>query len=268
MMRIALTIAGSDSIAGAGIQADLKTFAAHGVYGASAVTAVTAQNTTGVTDVFPLPAEIVRAQIDAAARDADIAAVKTGMLATADIVQIVSESIRHLHIPHVVIDPVMTASAGVTRTLLASESVSILRAQLLPLAAVVTPNLSEAAVLSGIDVDSLDSAREAARRIAGLGPTAVVIKGGHAIGPEAIDLLFFEGSFSEFAAPRVQIADVHGTGCTFASAIAARLALGDDIPQAVDQAKRYITGAIAQSLQIGRGARVLNHFWDRAARRL
>ena len=267
-MRITLTIAGSDSIAGAGIQADLKTFAAHGVYGASAVTAVTAQSTAGVTNIFPLPAEIVRAQIEAAAQDTDIAAVKTGMLATADIVETVSDSIRQLHTSHVVIDPVMTASAGGARTLLAPESVSILKAQLLPLAAVVTPNLSEAAVLAGIDVNSLDFGREAARRIAGLGPTAVVIKGGHSIGPDAIDLLFFQGSFLEFAAPRVQLADVHGTGCTFASAIAARLALGDDIPQAVEQAKRYITGAIAQSLHIGHGARVLNHFWDRPTRRL
>jgi len=263
-MRITLTIAGSDSIAGAGIQADLKTFAAHGVYGASAVTAVTAQSTTGVTNIFPLPAEIVRAQIEVACQDAAIAAVKTGMLAAADIVHAVSEAIRQLHTPHVVVDPVMTASAGLTRTLLSLESVSVLKAQLLPLATVVTPNLSEAAVLSGIDVTSLDSVREAARRIAGLGPTAVVIKGGHLIGPQAIDVLFFEAAFTEFPATRVQVADVHGTGCTFASAIAARLALGDDIPKAVDQAKRYITGAIAQSLQIGHGARVLNHFWGSA----
>ena len=267
-MRTALTIAGSDSIAGAGIQADLKTFAAHGVYGASAVTAVTAQSTTGVTNIFPLPPEIVRAQIDAVSEDTVIAAVKTGMLATADIAQAVSESIRRLQTPHVVVDPVMTASAGGARTLLAPEAVSVLKAQLLPLATVVTPNLSEATALSGIDVNSLESAREAARRIAGLGPTAVVIKGGHLIGPQAIDLLFFEGSFSELSAPRVQTPGLHGTGCTFASAIAARLALGDDIPSAVDEAKRYITEAIAQSLEIGHGARVLNHFWGRTPRRL
>src|SRR5688572_1668402 len=145
-MRTALTIAGSDSIAGAGIQADLKTFAAHGVYGTSVLTAVTAQSTTGVTHVFPLPAEIVRAQIDAVAQDTAIAAVKTGMLATADIVQAVSESIRQLHSPYVVIDPVMAASAGGSRTLLSLESVSLLKAQLLPLATVVTPTVSEAAV--------------------------------------------------------------------------------------------------------------------------
>jgi hydroxymethylpyrimidine/phosphomethylpyrimidine kinase len=266
-MRTALTIAGSDSIAGAGIQADLKTFAAHGVYGASAVTAITAQSTTGVIDVLPLPVEIVRAQIQAVSQDTAIAAAKTGMLATAEIVDAVSESLRQLRTPCVVVDPVMAASAD-ARTLLTRESVSIFKAKLLPLATVVTPNLAEAAALSGIDVNSLESAREAARRIAGFGPRAVVIKGGHLTGPDAIDLLFFAGSFSELAASRVHTADVHGTGCTFASAIAARLALGDDIPAAVEQAKRYITEAIAQSIQIGRGARILNHFWDRPSRRL
>lgn len=267
-MRIALTIAGSDSIGGAGIQADLKTFAAHGVYGTSALTAVTAQSTAGVTNVFPLPPDIVRAQIEAISQDTAIAVVKTGMLATADIVQAVSESIGKLHAAHVVIDPVMAASAGETRTLLGLESVSLLKAQLLPLATVVTPNVSEAAVLSGIDVTSLDSAREAARRIAEWGPIAVVIKGGHLAGPHAVDLLLIEGSFSELSAARVQTTDVHGTGCTFASAIAARLALGDDIARAVDQAKRYTTEAIAQSFEIGHGARILNHFWAQTARRL
>ena len=258
-MQTALTIAGSDSIAGAGIQADLKTFLAHGIYGVSALTAITAQSTTGVTKTFPLPVEIVRAQIEAVSHDTTIAAVKTGMLATADIVQAVSESIRQLRPPHVVVDPVMTASAGGARTLLAPEAVSILKTQLLPLATVVTPNLVEAATLSGIDVNSIASAREAARRIAGFGGGAVVIKGGHLPGPTAIDLLLFKGSFSELAAPRVHAADVHGTGCTFASSIAASLALGDDIPAAVEHAKRYITEAIAQSIQVGHGARILNH---------
>jgi hydroxymethylpyrimidine/phosphomethylpyrimidine kinase len=271
-MRTALTIAGSDSIAGAGIQADLKTFAALGVYGVSALTAVTAQNTEGISDVSALSPQMVLAQIDQVSRDLEIAAVKTGMLATAEIVRIVSETVDRFPHASVVVDPVMAASrlrqgfgepgldAG--RTLLAPEAVSILKTRLLPLATVVTPNVAEAAALCGIQVDSIDGAREAAKRIAGLGASAVVIKGGHLRGPEAIDVLFYKGVFTELAAPRFDLGAIHGTGCTFASAIAAGLALGDDVPDAVQRAKRYISGAIAHSFAIGRGARILNHFWD------
>ena len=276
-MRTVLTIAGSDSIAGAGIQADLKTFAALGVYGVSALTAVTAQNTTGVTEIFALSPEIVRGQIDQVAQDVDIAAVKTGMLATAEIVHVVSEALGRFQRLNLVVDPVMAAGrlrqgfgepgldAG--RTLLAPEAVSILKTRLLPLATVVTPNVAEAAALCDIQVDSIGSAREAARRIAGLGVAAVVIKGGHLSGPQAIDLLFHDGVFTELEAPRVDLAAIHGTGCTFASAIAAGLALGDDVPGAVRRAKRYITGAIEQSFAIGHGARILNHFWDQPSPR-
>ena len=268
----ALTIAGSDSIAGAGIQADLKTFAALGVYGVSALTAVTAQNTTGVTDVFALPPQAVREQIDQIAKDVAIIAVKTGMLATADIVGVVSDWVARLERRNLVVDPVMAAGrlregfdepgldAG--RTLLAPDAVSILRTRLLPLATVVTPNVAEAEALCGVRVDSISSAREAARRIAGFGATAVVIKGGHLSGPQAIDVLFHAEIFVELAAPRVDVGAVHGTGCTFASAVAAGLALGDDIPAAVQRAKRYITGAIEHSFAIGHGARILDHFWD------
>ena len=262
-MRTVLTIAGSDSVAGAGIQADLKTFAALGVYGASAVTAITAQNTQGVTDVFVVPPQMVRAQINLVLEDLPIAAVKTGMLATADIVLVVAEIISRSQHP-VVVDPVNMAARG-HRTLLTPEAVSVLRAQLLPLATVVTPNVAEAAMLSGVRVDSLDSAREAAKRLAGLGARAVVIKGGHLQGPEAIDVLLYKETFVELAAPRASFDAIHGTGCTFASAIAAGLALGDDVPAAVHRAKRYITGAIEHSLAIGHGARVLNHFWERAS---
>lgn len=263
-MRTALTIAGSDSIAGAGIQADLKTFAALGLYGVSAITAVTAQNTAGVTEIFALSPEIVRAQIDAVTQDAKVAAVKTGMLATGDIVRAVSERLAQLQLRRLVVDPVMAAGTGDGRTLLATDAVSILKTQLLPLATVVTPNLAEALVLSGVHVDSADSAREAANVIAGFGVDAVVIKGGHSAGPHAIDFLFHDGTFEELPAARIDVGNVHGTGCTFASAIAARLALGDDIPAAVERAKRYITGAIEHSFSIGRGARILNHFWERA----
>ena len=261
-MRTALTIAGSDSIAGAGIQADLKTFAALGVYGVSALTAVTAQNTTGVTEIFALSPQIVRGQIDQVAQDVEIAAVKTGMLATAEIVHVVSEAVGRFQHLNLVVDPVMAAGGPGGRTLLAQEAVSILKTRLLPLATVVTPNVAEAAALCDIQVDSMSSAREAARRIAGLGAAAVVIKGGHLSGRQAIDLLFHDGVFTELEAPRVDLAAVHGTGCTFASAIAAGLALGDDVPGAVRRAKRYITGAIEQSFAIGHGARILNHFWD------
>jgi hydroxymethylpyrimidine/phosphomethylpyrimidine kinase len=264
-MRTALTIAGSDSIAGAGIQADLKTFAALGVYGVSALTAVTAQNTEGVAGIHALSSQMVREQIDQIANDVEIAAVKTGMLATADIAMIVADSVSRLALKNLVIDPVMLAGRG-TRTLLAPEAVSILKTRLLPAATVVTPNVAEAAVLSGIQVDSLATAREAAKRIAGLGPAAVVIKGGHLDGPESIDLLFHAGTLSELASPRADFDDIHGTGCTFASAIAAGLALGDDVPAAVERAKRYITGAIEHSFAIGHGARILNHFWQPSPR--
>lgn len=262
-MITVLTIAGSDSIAGAGIQADLKTIAALGAYGVSAVTAITAQNTAGVTEIFALDPEIVRAQIDAVSEDAAVAAVKTGMLATADIVSAVSERIARIQPAHLVVDPVMAAGAGDGRTLLAPDAVSRLKVHLLPHATVVTPNLAEALALSGVQVDSADSARQAAEVIAGLGPSAVVIKGGHSTGPQSTDFLLYDGRFTALPAARIDAGDVHGTGCTFASAIAARLALGDGIPAAVERAKRYVTGAIEHSFAIGRGARILNHFWER-----
>jgi hydroxymethylpyrimidine/phosphomethylpyrimidine kinase len=182
------------------------------------------------------------------------------MLATADIVGVVTDAVARR--PNLVIDPVMAATTAGRRTLLASDAVSILKSRLLPAATVVTPNVAEAEVLGGVQIDSLASAREAARRIAGLGPAAVVVKGGHLAGSESIDLLFYSGTFTEFAAPRSGHADVHGTGCTFASAIAARLAHGDDVPTAVERAKRYVTGAIERSFRIGHGARILNHFWE------
>lgn len=260
-MRTALTIAGSDSVAGAGIQADLKTFAALGIYGVSAVTALTAQNTTGVAAVFPVSAQAVRAQIEEVSRDVEVAAVKTGMLATADIVCVVADALRLFPRGNLVVDPVLQSGGPGARTLLASDAVSMLKARLLPKAAVVTPNISEAEVLSGIRVDSLSTAREAATRIAALGAAAVVIKGGHLAGPLAVDVLFHDGVFTELEAPRSAFGHVHGTGCTFASAIAAGLALGDGIPGAVQRAKRYITGAIEQSFEVGQGARILDHFW-------
>jgi hydroxymethylpyrimidine/phosphomethylpyrimidine kinase len=244
------------------VQADLKTFAALGIYGVSAITAVTAQNTAGISEVLPLSPEIVRSQILQVAEDVEISAIKTGMLASGAIVEVVADTIGALKSQNLVVDPVMTATKG--RTLLPPDAVFILKTRLLPLAAVVTPNLDEAAALSGIRVDSLSAAREAAKRILEFGPRAVVVKGGHLTGAQAVDLLYFSRTFAEFAAPRSSIGPVHGTGCAFASVIAARLALGDEIPAAVERAKRYVTGAIERSLELGHGARILNHFWERS----
>ena len=259
-MPSALTIAGSDSVSGAGVQADLKTFAALGVYGVTAITAITSQDTTMVSEVFALPPDTVKSQLARIFEDVRVSAIKTGMLATPGIVRVVAHVLSTLQHRKLVVDPVMAATAG-GRTLLETDAVSILKAQLLPLAEMVTPNITEAQVLSGVHVDSLVTAREAAKRITDLGPAAVVIKGGHLAGTQAVDLLYHLGSFVEFDAPRLPIGPIHGTGCTFASAIAAGLALGDDIPAAVQRAKHYITGAIEHSFAIGRGARVVDHFW-------
>ena len=258
-MKVALTIAGSDSIAGAGIQADLKTFAAFGLYGVSTVTAITAQSTTGVAEVLALPAAIVRAQIARVAGDVSIAAVKTGMLATAEIVEGVADALEQLAPLKLVVDPVIAASGGAT--LLAADALAVLKTRLLPLATVVTPNANEAAVLAGRLLTSIGDAREAAKRIADLGPSAVVVKGGHLPGPQAIDVLLYDGRFTEFPAARFPFEHIHGTGCTFASAVAAGLALDDDPDGAIKRAKEYITGAIEHSIKVGRGARVLDHFW-------
>lgn len=259
-MKTAMTIAGSDSGGGAGIQADLKTFAAHGVYGTSAITAVTAQNTLGVTGVLALPADIITAQIEAIAGDIGADAVKTGMLANAAIVEAVSAAIETLELPHVVVDPVMVAKSG--DRLLEDDAIAALKSELIPRARVVTPNIQEAEALAGLRIGSASDAREAARRIQRLGPRAVIVKGGHLDGPEAIDLLFDGRAFIELRAPRLQTRHTHGTGCTFASAIAANLALGHELPEAAQRAKEYVTGAIRAGLPIGRGPGPLDHFWE------
>jgi hydroxymethylpyrimidine/phosphomethylpyrimidine kinase len=260
-MRTALTIAGSDSGGGAGIQADLKTFAALGVYGTSAITALTAQNTERVTRVFGVPPDMVVAQIDAVADDITIDAVKTGMLATPDIVSAVAGVLARRAFPHLVVDPVMVAKSG--DLLLATDAVDRVRTRLLPLATVVTPNRPEAEVLTGRQVVSAADARDAARALHGDGARAVVIKGGHFDGDTLVNLLFDGHDFLEFATPRVATRHTHGTGCTFASAIAARLALGDPLAEAVDGATRYVAGAIAHGLPIGRGHGPIDHFWER-----
>ena len=254
-----LTIAGSDSSAGAGIQADLKTFAALGVYGTSAITAVTAQNTLGVAAVHELPPDIVAAQIEAVVTDIRPDAVKTGMLASAEIIAAVAGKLRQHSLPNLVVDPVMLAKSG--DPLLRADAVQALRDLLLPLAAVVTPNLPEAEALTGYKLASDDDIRRAARDIAAMGPRAVVIKGGHRGGDQAIDLLYDGRDFREYAAPRIATTSDHGTGCTFASAIAAFLALGRSLTEAVAEAKAYLTEAMRHARPIGAGHGPVNHFY-------
>ncbi len=257
-MQRALTIAGSDSGGGAGIQADLKTFAAHGVYGTCAITAVTAQNTMGVTAIHTVPADIVVAQIEAVASDIGTDAVKTGMLATAAIVEAVAAAIADLDLPRVVVDPVMIAKGGAH--LLDDEAIEAMKAELLPRAMVITPNAAEAAVLLGDEVRTLAQARAAARRLKALGPGAVIVKGGHIEGPYAVDILVDGRDLVELQSPRISTTSTHGTGCTFASAITANLALGHSLREAAQRAKDYVLEAIRHAPQIGRGHGPLAHF--------
>ena len=258
-MPTALTIAGSDSGGGAGIQADLKTFAAHGVYGTSAIAAVTAQNTIGVSGVHVLPDDFVTAQIEAVVADLGCDAVKTGMLANSTIVEAVAAAVESFELPNLVVDPVMVAKSG--DHLLDDEAVHALRWTLVRLARVVTPNIPEAEVLARMSIGSLADMREAASRIAALKPAAVVIKGGHLAGPEVVDLLFEKGEFTEFIGPRIEGRNTHGTGCTFAAAIAAHLAKGAQLKDAVAAAKSYVEGAMRNGVPLGKGHRPLNHFW-------
>jgi hydroxymethylpyrimidine/phosphomethylpyrimidine kinase len=255
----ALTIAGSDSGGGAGIQADLKTFAAFGVYGTSAITAVTAQNTMGVVAFDAVAVELVTLQIEAVAGDIEVHATKTGMLANAAVVEAVAATIRELDLPLVVVDPVMVAKSG--DALLDEDGVRTLKAELLPCARIVTPNIPEAEALSGISIRTPADAREAARRIQGMGPSAVVIKGGHGTGDVLVDLLLDGDRFTELTTRRINTTNTHGTGCTFASAIAAGLALGHRLDRATAAAQTYVAGAILNGLAIGRGHGPLDHFW-------
>ncbi len=255
---VALTIAGSESSAGAGIQADLKTFAAFEVYGASAITAVTAQNTLGVTAIEELGTGVIAAQIDAVVGDLGVAAVKTGMLSSTLIIETVAERLEVHGLERVVVDPVMVAKSG--DRLLREDAVAALRGRLLPLALVLTPNAGEAEVLSGRPVTTIGEAKEAARAIAALGPRHVVVKGGH-FGEEAVDVLFDGERFTELPAKRIATTSTHGTGCTFSSAIAAGLANGKGVGDAVADAKAYVTEAIGRAFPVGAGHGPLHHFF-------
>ncbi len=257
-MPRALTIAGSDSSAGAGIQADLKTFAALGVYGLSALTAITAQNTLGVRMAEDLAPELVEAQIDAVLEDIGADAAKTGMLSSPAIIEAVAGRVRKWGL-RLIVDPVMRAKSG--DPLLRPEAVATLRAQLLPLAEVVTPNLPEAEALIGRHIETLDDMRAAASAILALGPRHVVVKGGHRT-TEPVDIYFDGKRFLELRSERIQTPHTHGTGCTFSAAITALLARGMPVEEAVAVAKQYITGAIRHAPGLGHGHGPVGHFWQ------
>lgn len=259
MIKQALTIAGSDSGGGAGIQADLKTFHAHGVFGASVLTAITAQNTVTVTRAYDLPLDLIEAQIDAVFDDLDIVAAKTGMLSSSAIVETVAGALSKRGFSRLVVDPVMISKSGYR--LLKDDAVESLKQHLLPLALIVTPNIHEAELLSGVRIDSADKIRKAALRIHESGPRNVLVKGGHASLDQATDVLFDGREFREFTSEFIRTQHTHGTGCTYSAAITARLALGEPLLTAVEHAKIYITKAIAHGLPIGRGHGPTDHFY-------
>ncbi len=261
---VALTVAGSDSSGGAGLQADLKTFAAFGVWGTCAVTAVTAQNTAGVVEVFALSAALVRAQFDAIATDMRPKAVKTGMLATADIVESVAAAVVDHGVSNLVVDPVLAASQGAQ--LLDPDAINVMKERLFPLCALLTPNIPEAERLLGGDAIAADDMLRAAVALAAMGPRAVLLKGGHLKGETARDLLWFDGVSTWLGAPRIDTGDTHGTGCTLSAAITAQLATGIPIPEACAAAKAFVTQAIAGGFGLGRGPGPVDPNW--ASRRL
>lgn len=260
----ALTVAGSDSGGGAGVQADLKTFAALGCYGLSVITALTAQNTVGVSAIYPLPARFVDEQMAAVLTDIGVDAVKIGMLHSPDIIRAVAENLERYRVPHVVLDPVMVAKSG--DRLLQEEAVQAMRALLLPLATLITPNLPEAAVLLGRPVERREEMEAAARDLARLGPGAVLLKGGHLGGEDSPDLLYRrdDDRVTLFDAPRVRTGNTHGTGCTLSAAVAAGLARGLDLAGAVGRAKEYLSGALraGAGYRLGAGHGPVHHFWE------
>ena len=262
-MKVALTIAGSDSGGGAGIQADLLTFAAHGLHGTCAITAVTAQNSVRVTDYMALEPRMVVAQIEAVTSDMNVAAAKTGMLANRAIIEAVARVASEWIIPVLVVDPVMVAKGG--DRLLDRDAEQAYIDRLFPLATVVTPNLSEAEALLGRPIRTVDDMKAAARELHRRGVRAVVIKGGHLPG-EPIDVFFDGTQLEELRAPRIDTANTHGTGCTYAAAIAARLALGDELREAVRGAKAYLTEAIRRSYAVGHGHGPVDHLHPQTAR--
>jgi hydroxymethylpyrimidine/phosphomethylpyrimidine kinase len=258
-MRKVLTIAGSDSGAGAGIQADLKTLAALKVYGMCAITAITAQNTLGVKNVQVIPPQIVGEQIDAVVEDLGVDAVKTGMLANTEIIKIVAQKVKQHKLIKLVVDPVMMAKSG--DKLLEEEAILAYKKILFPLSLIVTPNLDEAGYLVGSAITSVEEMKEAARRLHQLGPRYVLVKGGHLPGQDATDILFDGSTFFQYSSPRIFTKHTHGTGCTFAAAIAAWLALGAEVPEAVKRARDYLQQIMQAGLELGKGCGPLHHMY-------
>jgi len=256
-MKVAMTIAGSDSGGGAGIQADLRTFAAHEVHGTCAITAVTAQSSVEVAAWVALAPEMVVKQMETVAADMPVAAAKTGMLANAEIVAAVAEAVRRLAFPHLVVDPVMVAKGG--QRLLTPEAERAYLERLIPVASVLTPNIPEAEALLGVSIRGVDDMRKAARSLVARGARAVVVKGGHLDGEEAIDIFDDGREAFELRAPRIATRHTHGTGCTFSAAICARLALGDPLAEAVRGAKAYLTEAVRGAYAVGRGHGPVDH---------
>jgi hydroxymethylpyrimidine/phosphomethylpyrimidine kinase len=257
-MKVALSIAGSDSGGGAGIQTDLHTFAAHALHGTTAITAVTAQNTTGVSAWATVEPSLVEAQIDAVCEDMPVAAAKTGMLGTAEVVLAVVRALGRHPVPLLVVDPVMVARSG--DRLVDETAERAYRAHLLPLAALLTPNVPEAETLLGRPVRDLEAMRRAARDLQRLGPRAVLVKGGALAGEGAAVDVFFDGRESfDLSVPRIDTPHTHGTGCTLSAAVVARLALGDGMAEAVRTAKRYLTEALRNGYSVGRGRGCVRH---------
>ncbi len=259
MLKTALTIAGSDSSGGAGIQADLKTFAALGVYGMSVITAITAQNTCGVTNIRELDGEIITDQIDAVFSDIKVDAVKIGMLASSEVIKAVSSALDRHHTANMVVDTVMVSKSG--SHLLKKDAIATLIEFLIPKAYIVTPNLYEATELVGFEVTNQAEMKKAAKRIKEMGARYVVVKGGHLPG-KACDILFDGEDFTVYSNERIETVHTHGTGCTFSSAIAAGLASGMNVYQAVEQAKKYITMAITYGFSLGKGVGPTHHFYN------
>ena len=258
-MKTALSIAGSDTIGGAGIQADIKTMTANGVYAMTAITALTAQNTLGVSGVFPVSAEFLGQQIDAVFTDIFPDAVKTGMVYSSDIIKTIAEKLKHYNAVNIVVDPVMISTSG--SRLIDEYAVDTMKKYLFPIASLVTPNIPEAEAISGVDIKNSDDMIKAARSISEKYDCSVLCKGGHSIN-DANDLLYHDGSAKWFCSERIDNPNTHGTGCTLSSAIASNLAKGYDIEKAVEYAKKYISGAMSSMLDLGQGNGPVDHGFD------
>ena len=258
-MKTALSIAGSDSSGGAGIQADMKTMSAHGVYAMTAITALTAQNTTGVTGIFEGTPEFLSMQLDAVFTDIFPDAVKIGMVSSAALIRVIARKLTDYRARHIVVDPVMVATSG--SKLIQDEAIDTLKHELLPLAELVTPNIPEAEILSGMEIRCPQDMEQAARAISETYHCAVLLKGGHDLN-DANDLLYKDGASTWFHGKRIDNPNTHGTGCTLSSAIASNLACGMDLEEAVRKAKAYISGALAAMLNLGKGRGPMNHLFD------